>query len=341
MSGHRIQHTQTRDVALEVAHHEDARPVWQPRPRVGGCSPPVDHRQPPPDGVTCSGVRCGVPADRVATVCAAREAPVSDPSTVDQLDAGDHACVTFSDGEERLDIVAAFVLDGLRRGLPVDRAARHGQLTVLRSSEVFLAGGRFAADRTLAALSAHIDQAERQGYDGLRVASDMGWALGPVSGVERLMDYEGQVGRLLADRRATAVCQYDRNGFDPVSLAGVTAAHPRTVAAVVYHEDPVVRICRQHVPPGVRLAGELDGSRIEPLRQALAEALRLDGNVHLNMAQLRFIDAAAGGVIAQAALSLPPARRLIVVCRPLARKVMLAQRADEIPQLRLVVTDVE
>ncbi len=289
---------------------------------------------------------------------------MSDPSTVDQLDAGDHACVTFSDGEERLDIVAAFVLDGLRsgqrvlcltqalapdalstamhrRGLPVDRAARHGQLTVLRSSEVFLAGGRFAADRTLAALSAHIDQAERQGYDGLRVASDMGWALGPVSGVERLMDYEGQVGRLLADRRATAVCQYDRNGFDPVSLAGVTAAHPRTVAAVVYHEDPVVRICRQHVPPGVRLAGELDGSRIEPLRQALAEALRLDGNVHLNMAQLRFIDAAAGGVIAQAALSLPPARRMIVVCRPLARKVMLAQRADEIPQLRLVVTDVE
>lgn len=289
---------------------------------------------------------------------------MSDPSTVDELQSGDHACVTFSDEEERLDIVAAFVHDGLRggqrvlcltqaltpdamtaamvgRGLPVDVAARSGQLTVASSTDIFLADGRFAPERTLEVLSGHIDQAERQGYDGLRVASDMGWALGPVSGIEQLVDYEGRVGRLLADRRATAVCQYDRQGFDPVSLASVAATHPRTVAAVVYHEDPILRICRQHVPPGVRLAGELDGSRIEPLRHALTEAVRLDGDVHINGSQLRFIDAAAAGVLVQAALSLPPGRRMVVVCRPLTQKVLLAQRASEIPHLRLVVINVD
>ena len=35
---------------------------------------------------------------------------------VDRLDPGDHACLTYSDPEERLDIPAAFVADGLDRG---------------------------------------------------------------------------------------------------------------------------------------------------------------------------------------------------------------------------------
>ena len=35
------------------------------------------------------------------------------------VDAGDHACLTFTDAEERLDLVAAFVRDGLRAGLKV------------------------------------------------------------------------------------------------------------------------------------------------------------------------------------------------------------------------------
>jgi anti-anti-sigma factor len=229
----------------------------------------------------------------------------------------------------------------LDRGLPVADAARRGQLTVASSGDVFLTDGRFAPERTLNVLSGYIDQAEQQGYDGLRVASDMGWALGPVSGVEQLMDYEGQVDRLLADRRATAVCQYDRQSFDAVSLAGVTAAHPHTVAAVAYHDDPVLRICRQHVPPGVRLAGELDGNRVEPLRQAFTEAVRLDGQVYVNARQLRFIDAAAAGVLVQAALGLPAGRGMVVACRPLIHKVLLALRADEIPHLRFVIVDVD
>jgi hypothetical protein len=44
---------------------------------------------------------------------------MADTATVDRLDAGDHACLTFSDPEERLDLVAAFVRAGLRRGQKV------------------------------------------------------------------------------------------------------------------------------------------------------------------------------------------------------------------------------
>ena len=38
------------------------------------------------------------------------------PTPVEALRPGDHACLTFSGGEERLDIVAAFVRDGLDLG---------------------------------------------------------------------------------------------------------------------------------------------------------------------------------------------------------------------------------
>src|SRR5215510_4548314 len=44
---------------------------------------------------------------------------MADTATVDGLGEGDHACLTFSDNDERLDLVAAFVRDGLRQGQKV------------------------------------------------------------------------------------------------------------------------------------------------------------------------------------------------------------------------------
>ena len=86
------------------------------------------------------------------------------------------------------------------------------------------------------------------------------------------------------------LCQYDRDGFDPVTLASVAAFHTRSVAAATYYADAIVRICRQYAPPGIRLAGEIDHKNAEPLALALAEAIRLDGDITINMAGLGFID---------------------------------------------------
>src|SRR6185369_14070009 len=104
---------------------------------------------------------------------------MGDASTVEDLQPGDHACLTFTDPEERLNIVAAFVRDGLtadqrviclteaipqddllrefgRRGLAV-ASASGGQLTVAGSAEMFLPDGTFAATRMLDRLRAEID----------------------------------------------------------------------------------------------------------------------------------------------------------------------------------------
>ena len=288
---------------------------------------------------------------------------MTEPVTVDELEPGDHACLTFSDADERLDIVAAFVRDGLDRGdkvvcltdtldpgelsgelsdrgLPVEATTCSGQLELAPSVSAFVAGGTFDPAEVINGMRSRIDGALAEGYPGLRISADMVWALRPVSGLEQLLTFEVQFSELLASRPATVVCQYDRAGFDAVSMAGASAVHGRAVAAVTYHSDAVLRICRQHIPPGVRIAGELDYRGLDALIRALAEGVRLDQALFLNLSQLRFIDVAAAGVVLQTALGLTGGRFMTVVCQPAVGKVLRALGGDELPALKLVIRDV-
>jgi hypothetical protein len=278
-------------------------------------------------------------------------------TSVDQLNPGDHACLTFSDEEERLDIVAAFVRDGLsaghrvlcytaayppaelhgrlvNRGVPAASAVQPDQLQ-LRPTQEWLAGAGFQPVRVLDELTVAIDRAGVDGYPGVRVAADMGWAAEPVLGVEHLVTFEKQVNQLFAEARVTAVCQYDRQQFDAVTLASTTAVHSCAVAATVYHDDPVLRICRQHSPGGIRVSGELDYTALGPLRDALTEAVRLGAHLNVNLRQLRFIDAASAGALVQAAATLPDRHTLTVICRRLVATVLCHVGAQQVPAMRI------
>ncbi|WP_306211518.1 MEDS domain-containing protein [Actinoplanes sp. RD1] len=276
-------------------------------------------------------------------------------TSVDRLAPGDHACLTFSDGEERLDILAAFVSAGLRRGervlcftdaVDVDdlraefvqRGVDAGaELSVLRSDRLWGGGSGPDAATMVELLAGELQSALRQGHAGLRFTADMCWAARPQVNAEQLLVFENEVGRLFEGGLVTAVCEYDRESFDPVTLGYAARVHPRRVAATVYHEDPVLRICRQHVPPGVRVAGELDYTSAQALSEALAEAVRLDVDVHLNLSSLGFIDAGAAAVILRTAAGLPPQRRMVVVCgQPVERTLTVAGAAD-VPALRMLV----
>ena len=283
---------------------------------------------------------------------------MENPRSVEELGPGDHACLTFTDPDERLDIVAAFVLAGLDKGhkvlcftdsVPADRlpgelsarsvpaedAMRRGQLAVRGSDRIWLAEGQPSARRMVDLLTGQLDLAAREGYPVLRMTADMCWATRPVAPIDQLLAFESEVGSLFADGRLAAICQYDRDSFDPVTLAFAAAAHTQAVAAAVYHEDPILRICRQHSPPGVRAAGELDFTRAEPLTQALAEALRLDEHIHVNLTQLRYIDAACASIIIQSARSLPDGRHLTVICHGLVREMSALVDTGEVGALRV------
>jgi anti-anti-sigma regulatory factor len=280
---------------------------------------------------------------------------------ITDLTVNDHACLTFGDPEELLDLTAAFVRDGLsgglkviwlsegapaqavaelaRRGIAVEPAVAGGQMTAAAWEGSLLSGRAFAADHAMGWLTGQVAASLSQGFPGLRVAMDMSWALQPVSGVGQLPQFEESVAAVLAGTAVSMLCQYDRERFDPVTLASVAAFHTRSVAAATYHADAVLRICRQYAPPGIRLAGEIDYQAEEPLALALAEAIRLDGDLTINMAALTFIDASSARMIVDALRSLDASHKAVLQCHPaIAARFALLGAAD-LPGVSLVIAD--
>jgi anti-anti-sigma regulatory factor len=283
---------------------------------------------------------------------------VSADTQITDLTVNDHACLTFGEPDELFDLTAAFVRDGLdgglkviwlsdvtpdrattelaRRGIVVAEALASGQLATVGYEGRMLDGQVFSASQAMTWLN---HEMEACGDRGLRLAVDMSWALRPVTGVEQLPEFEERLAAAVASTATSVLCQYDRERFDPVTLASVAAFHTRSVAAATYHSDVMLRICRQYAPPGIRLAGELDYQASESLALALTEALRLDGDVTVNLAPLAFIDVTCVRMILDAARGLPPPRRMILCCRPAlaARFVLLG--AGDIPCVSLVSVD--
>jgi anti-anti-sigma regulatory factor len=264
--------------------------------------------------------------------------PVSADTQITELAASDHACLTFGEPAELFDLTAAFVRDGLasgvkvvwlsdgpvaraaaeltRRGSPRKTAMAAGQMTAAECEGCLLAGQVFAADRAMDWLAGQITGCRQAGFPGLRVAVDMSWALRPVAGIEQLPGFEEGVAGMLGDGRVSVPCQYDRERFDPVTLASVTALHSHSVAAATYDHDALLRICRQYAPAGIRLAGEIDYQAGEALALALAEAIRLDGDITVSMTGLTFIDASCTRMILGAARGLGGSRTMVLECPP-------------------------
>jgi anti-anti-sigma regulatory factor len=287
--------------------------------------------------------------------------PADASAQITDLSAGDHACLTYGEADELADLTAAFVRDGLAGGLQViwlgdadttQSAAgleRHGvaaapaiasgQLTAAACDRYLLRGQGFDAGHAAGWLCGQITAAQQAGFPGLRVAVDMGWALRPVRGIEQLPAFEEKVSAVLAGTRAAVLCQYDRERFDPVTLATITASHTRPVAAATYHADAVLRICRQYAPPGIRLAGEIDYHAREPLSLALAEAIRLDGDVTINMARLAFIDAPCTRMILDAARTIAASRNVVLRCSPQITSQLEISGAGDVPGVSVATTD--
>jgi anti-anti-sigma regulatory factor len=252
---------------------------------------------------------------------------------VTELTDEDHACLTFGEPEELADLTAAFIRDGLagglkvmwlsdtsaagavaelaRRGIDPGPALERGQMTAAACDGRLLSGQAFRARDAAGWLAGQLGASRREGFPGLRVAVDMSWALRPVTGVEELPAFEEGIAAVLAGSTAAVLCQYDREKFDPVTLASVAGFHTRSVAAATYYADPLLRICRQYAPPGIRIAGELDYQAEQPLALALAETVRLGGDITVNMTALAFIDARCSLMVADAARTIAAASRRV------------------------------
>ncbi|MEU4424272.1 MEDS domain-containing protein [Actinoplanes sp. NPDC024001] len=248
--------------------------------------------------------------------------------SVDRLQPGDHACLTYTDPEERLDLLTAFVSAGRTRN---ERVVCFSDRAEVKALPLWGPGQSPDAKAMVARLAEEMSAAERDGNAGLRVATDMCWAIRPRAGAEQLLVFENEVGALFGTGRLTMICEYDRESFDPVTLGYAARVHPRIVAATVYHEDGRLRICRQHVPPGVRVSGELAAAGAEPLAAALAEAVRLDPDVHVNLNRVTAMDPAVAACLIQVAEALPWGRHMVVTCpTPIGRML------EGVPALKVI-----
>lgn len=280
---------------------------------------------------------------------------------ITDLRLGDHACLTYGEREELLDLTAAFVRDGLSaglkvvwlsdevaaravselawRGIAVDPAVASGQIAAVPSEGRLLSGKAFRTGQAIEWLNSQLSACQQEGFGGLRVAMDMNWALQPVTGVEQLPEFEQGLASVLAGGRVSVLCQYDRERFDPVTLGSVAGLHTRSVAASTYHADAVLRICRQYAPPGIRIAGEIDFRAAEPLALALAEAIRLAGDITINLAALSFIDAACARMILDAARGVAGERKVLLRCSASVADRFASLGAAGLPGVSLVSVD--
>src|SRR3984957_7786270 len=211
-----------------------------------------------------------------------------------------------------------------------------GQMTADGCEGHLVSGQVFSADAAIGWLTRQLASSWELGFPGLRIAVDMSWALRPVTGIEQLPQFEEGIAAALAGTTASVLCQYDRDRFDPVTLASVAASHSRSVATATSHADAGLGACRQYAPPGIRIAGEIDYLAEEPLTLALAEAVRLDGDVTVNMARLAFIDGFCARMIADTAKMLAESRAVVLQCLPEVAAGFARLGLDGLPGIRLV-----
>jgi anti-anti-sigma regulatory factor len=280
---------------------------------------------------------------------------------VTELGAEDHACLTFGESEELFDLTAAFVRDGLaaglkvvwvsdagpglaagelgRRGVAVEAAMASGQMTAAGCEGRLLSGQSFRAEAAVSWLAGELASSGTQGFPGLRVALDMSWALRPLAGIEELPKFEEGIAAALDGSTAAVLCQYDRERFDPVTLASVAGFHTRAVAAATYYADALLRICRQYAPPGIRIAGELDFQAGEPLGLALSEAIRMGGDIMISMSAMAFVDARCTLMIADAARTMASQSRQVTLrCLPEVAAGFARIGLADVHGIRLVAT---
>jgi anti-anti-sigma regulatory factor len=265
---------------------------------------------------------------------------------------GDHLCLPFTNDHEQREILSSYIADGLlhgervlyfadrtepavidqwlaHRGVDGALAVARGQLTV-RSAK----GEDFDAATVVTGINDEMHQARADGYQGLRLTGEMSWALGSPS----LPEYEHGIAATVSTAGdVVAICQYDERLFDSDAVSGLVAFHTSVVRIDPLHDGRRLRVVPTFNPRGLKVIGTVDDGTVAGLIEALNEAVRWPEPVlHLDLAQLEFIDVAGMRAIVLLAGRLDAERKLqINHLTPTLRKVMTIVGWDKAPGLRI------
>jgi hypothetical protein len=215
-------------------------------------------------------------------------------TTIDELGPHDHACLIFQSQEEKLAAFVPYFKAGLERnekclyvgpvksadvlwnalekaGAPVSRAVGKGQLENLAAEEVYIEGGRFDPELTVALYRNAVEESRAQGYAAVRAAAEMDWVLGRKVDMADLADYESVVNRLFQDSAFGAICAYDYSRFLPEVLTKIVHTHPLVIFGGKDHRNPFF------IPPDEYLRPADPSVELARMLSVLSKARRQEG----------------------------------------------------------------
>lgn len=214
-------------------------------------------------------------------------------------------------------------------GVPVRQALYDGRMLIVPTEQT-----RAAAKRPVAHYEElfvdQIDRAAARGFTGLRLAGECSSELLRAGGVDRVVEYEQTVDRVLrAYPSARLLCRYDRPRFDDHAVDQMRELHETELVSSEVYDDNLLRITRSGAA-AVRLAGEVDHSNRSQIRtlleNVLDQALRshwAPSDITLDLSSLRFIDVAGAVVLVHAAEEFPSTHRLVLTgVRPRVVRVL-------------------
>jgi len=259
---------------------------------------------------------------------------------------GDHCCVRFGSDEEKSDVVAAYVRDGLvqhdkvayfcaghpdevldslaERGVRVGPSIESGQLQVISPHDGYLADSRFDPDAMVARWQGLVAAAHAESFRALRATGEV-HALRGRPGSERLLEYERKVAAAFNDSLALGLCQYDERAFPADQIAAAEAAHPQRVGPNPLYSDASLIITPTYAPLGVKMVGEVDMAHGAPDNRVLSTLQGLTHDLHVDLSGLRFLDLAGAWLLAQLAQHLDRHGALLIL-RGHARPVLSVLR---------------
>jgi hypothetical protein len=193
---------------------------------------------------------------------------------------GDHVCTLFSSPEEQLSAAIEYIQQGLGRnerclyvcgeqtpdqfraalgqaGIDVAREEARGALVLLTKETGHLAGGTFNASRMISMLQAAVENALKDGFEGLCAAGDMTWLLDDAPGSDEIAEYEALLNHFYSNNRALGLCQYNRRKLPAKILDHGIATHPtvRIAGPILltnpFYESPEVARSRSADVEGV------------------------------------------------------------------------------------------
>jgi signal transduction histidine kinase len=188
-----------------------------------------------------------------------------------QVGLHDHICLIYESQEEQLAMPVPSIRMGLERGekcifvapektasdvnealhaigIDVDDAVKSGRLAVASQEDTYLRNSHFEPDRMIRFWADALEPAIASGFSGLRVVSDMSWALGGDPGTGPLIEYEAKLNYFVRNHPIAVTCQYDRNRFSPEVILNMIRTHPIVIYGNFVCSNPY------YVPPEEFLA---------------------------------------------------------------------------------------